>query len=200
MFRIEGFHGTLGCHVPGILEGGFRSSCRDDEWLGVGTYFFLDGLADPRVAALDWASWIAHSTPRTTPQDHEVAALKVLIEAPNDRVLDLRTPERALDYQLQRRRWLADTFGNPRATSVRPLRKSYDSAFMNAMKTTKGYDVVVAHMHMALTVQERFFRNESRIPNVTVACVSPALHQAASLSVLTTEFRYPTFSFEELTS
>jgi len=54
-FNIDGYHGTSAENIESILRSGFVVRDHSDDWLGMGCYFFIDGLRDPESSARDWA-------------------------------------------------------------------------------------------------------------------------------------------------
>lgn len=196
MFHFEGFHGTLEQNIPGIMSEGIRSSDSAEDWLGRGSYYFIDGLSDPVGAAMDWASWLAYTTNNSNERVANVAAVKVQIDVAVERVLDLRSLDQMALYQMERRAWIEMMFDQSRGYS-RPDKKSYDSMFIDYFKASMGYDVVIANVYMALKFKERYFRNESRIPNVTIACVSSLIHPKTSVAVVGVEIESSLFAIRE---
>lgn len=55
-----GYHGTSLGSAEEIVVSNYRISTADNDWLGNGTYFFIDGFTDPIKNATSWArfrSW-----------------------------------------------------------------------------------------------------------------------------------------------
>lgn len=52
---LIGYHGTSEENESSIVSGNFNVSANDDEWLGTGAYFFIDGVSCPKNNAEKWA-------------------------------------------------------------------------------------------------------------------------------------------------
>jgi hypothetical protein len=50
-----GYHGTSLQSAEQIVVSNYRISEADNDWLGNGAYFFIDGFADPVENAVNWA-------------------------------------------------------------------------------------------------------------------------------------------------
>ena len=50
-----GYHGTNKEYSSLIVKNGFKSSQGNDEWLGHGVYFFIEGILCPKQNAREWA-------------------------------------------------------------------------------------------------------------------------------------------------
>lgn len=90
VFKSKGFHGTSYESANSILINGFNISVGDDEWLGDGAYFFIDGLEDPQKAAGQWACVNAWDNKSHQYRYNEYAILGATISTEESNVLDLR--------------------------------------------------------------------------------------------------------------
>jgi hypothetical protein len=92
--NIKGFHGTTEKNADEILKNGFQISKNDEDWLGEGVYFFIDGISNPLLSAIEWAS--------NTHGQSNCAVLEsdILIEAKD--ILDLTTSKGLITYNYLR--------------------------------------------------------------------------------------------------
>lgn len=90
VFRTIGFHGTSFASAKQILREGFQVTQDPEAWLGLGVYFFIDGILSGHTMAADWAKF---RNPHQTP-----CVLECAIECPISEVLDLRKQENMRMY------------------------------------------------------------------------------------------------------
>jgi hypothetical protein len=169
---FRGFHGTSAAVVKQIRQRGLLASDNDDDWLGGGTYFFVDGLADPRDSAFEWARCKAWDKAAHRFRHTEFALIEAEIAVADEAVFDLREAENAREFHRARQRWI-DCWLPKRSTHLpRPAGERYDTVLLDRFKQDAGIGVLIANFHLQLSIRERHFRFDSRIPNVSVLCVS----------------------------
>lgn len=94
VIAINGFHGTSGVHSNSIIKSGLIPSIGDDEWLGDGGYFFIEGISKkPELQAKEWA--IAQSWDKASRKSKycTYTVLIGLIKIEEDFFLDLTTSD-----------------------------------------------------------------------------------------------------------
>ncbi len=94
MLDFKGYHGTSLTSAKKIVSGDYRLSIGDNEWLGNGVYFFIDGISSkPEDQAKEWA--ITESWDKTvqTHKYHSYAVIKSDINVNEDNILDLTKEE-----------------------------------------------------------------------------------------------------------
>lgn len=175
MIRLHGFHGTRVDAVESIREKGLQPSRGDDEWLGAGTYFFMDGLDDPRVSAFEWARCKLWDKSRAAFDPGLVAVIEAVITVEESALFDLREPGNARAFHAVRRRWLARKVPSRSTHLARPAEPTYDTALLNEFKQERGVAGLIGDFYIQFFVRERHFRLDSRIPNVSMLCVTDPL-------------------------
>mgnify|MGYP003382375764 CR=1 FL=1 len=171
---IRGFHGTLASRAESIRKSGIYPSDNRDDWLGDGTYFFIDGLDDPWTSASQWARCKAWDKVEGEFDEQHVAVIEAAISVDGSRVRDLREPEQCRAFHRARRRWLKEQVPGGSMGRERPDETSFDTDFVEHFRAQHGVDVVVGDFYIQLSLRERHFRLDSRIPNVSVLCVAPS--------------------------
>ena len=166
------YHGTLPSRIEAITKRGFQPSLNVDDWLGLGSYFFVDGLSDPWMSAMDWA--VCSSWDKTSQRFREcsVAVVKVLVTAPQDSVFDLRDMANATQFHLYRRNWLNRIHSTKLTDIVRPQERTYDAQILNDFRDEHQKSILIGNFHIQLSVRERYMRIDSRVPNVSVLCMA----------------------------
>ena len=172
--HFRGFHGTAASHVGSIKRGGIRASANSDDWLGTGTYFFIEGIADPRESAFEWARcklWDKNVQRFVEPK---IAIVEVEIAVAEDSLFDLRDPQNARYFHEARREWLKAQVPPRSTTRPRPTpeEETFDTELLDAFKREHQIAVIVEDFHIQFSIRERHFRMDSRIPNVSMLCLS----------------------------
>ena len=184
MIRYTAFHGTLPDRAVPIAEQGVHPSTNGDDWLGHGTYFFIDGIQDARQSAIEWATCRAwdKGTHRALHQD--VGVVTVEISASAETIMDLRDPAVAHEYHSLRRRWIENQSCRDTDPSARPHHRSFDPDFINQLKVDRELSVVISNFYIQLTACERHLKLDSRVPNVSVLCLSPNANQEPTARIV----------------
>lgn len=194
---FRGFHGTRADLVDSIVQNGLRPSRDSDEWLGHGSYYFIDGLEDARMSARDWARVNAWDKRSRRYRESDFAVIEYEIEIDSDQVFDLRTAEHAREFHRQRDAWEIRHYRRRRPGVWRPEEDRYDTAILNRMKAENDYSAIVGHFFIQLTVKERHWQRNSRIPNVAVLCLSDPINPPTSVKVINVE-QWPFNTIEHL--
>lgn len=185
--RLRAFHGTRSSRLEPILAAGLKPSLDDDEWLGAGSYFFVDGLNDPRGSAFEWARVEMWDKKARCFAEQEVAVLEYAVELDLDHVFDLRETNDAQEFHRARRSWLRSTIPRRSTHRPRPPAETYDTQLLNEFKVARGVCAMIADFHIQLSIRERHFRLDSRIPNVAVLCVTHPLVPPTTIDVVGVE-------------
>ena len=176
----RGFHGTLASRVESIRASGIAPSDNPDDWLGEGTYFFVDGLDDPRASAAQWARCKAWDKHDQEFDEFEVAVIEVSISVDDAQVFDLREPANAQHFHRVRRRWLRLHVPRRSTHLPRPERDRFDTDLLDQFKHDNGVAVLIGDFHIQFSLRERHFRLDSRIPNVAVLCLTSGVPDATA--------------------
>lgn len=177
LITLEGFHGTNSANIKSIQENNFKPSIGDAEWLGNGTYFFVEGISNdrhPQTAAANWveaSSWDNNSKRLTY---HECSVFKAVIEVEDDNLLDLTTLEGMEIFNLYRRKLNSDIrkAGFREKVGSKIFR---DGELINLMRNRWGVpiDAVKNNCYIKFT-EERVIQADYRVPNCTILAVFSA--------------------------
>ena len=172
MVTFRGFHGTLASRVDSIRASGIYPSDNPDDWLGEGTYFFIDGLDDPIASASRWARCKAWDKVDQEFDEVQIAVFEVAITLAESNVFDLREPANAKQFHRERRQWLKAQVPRRSTRQPRPVETKFDTDILDAFKLDRGIDALIGDFHIQFSLRERHFRLDSRIPNVAVMCLT----------------------------
>lgn len=176
----RGFHGTLASRVDSIRTSGIYPSDNPDDWLGEGTYFFIEGLDDPRTSAAQWARCKAWDKHDQEFDESTVAVIEAAITVEASAVFDLREPSNAQHFHRVRRRWLKSLVPRRSTHLPRPEKDRFDTDLLDHFKQENEIAALIGDFHIQFSLRERHFRLDSRIPNVTVLCLSNGISTAAT--------------------
>ena len=193
---FRAFHGTRADHLDSIVASGIRPSRNVDDWLGAGTYFFIDGLDDPRVSAFEWARAKLWDKQTRSFVVDEVAVLEVEIKVQESGVFDLREAENARQFHRARRLWLKRRVPRRSTHLARPLEPSYDTSLLDEFKRDRAVAALISDFHIQFSVRERHFRLDSRIPNVSVLCLTDPLVVGTTVTITHVDVLEPTSVLE----
>lgn len=180
---LSAYHGTFSDHLAAIAEIGFQPSRNDDDWLGLGSYFFIDGLNDPKSSALQWAICSSWDKQSKSFQENSIAVVKTKLTAPANCIFDLRLMENAKEFHLFRTQWIQNQKSSKLTDFVRPKERTYDAEVLNDFREKNGINILIANFHIQLTTHERHLRLDSRIPNVSVLCLSNVSESSVQCSI-----------------
>jgi hypothetical protein len=76
-------------------------------------------------------------------------------------------------FHSMRSKFLDQEKENELISVPRPIIRTYDSAFFDRIKEELNVSILIGNFHIQLTTYERYFRLDSRIPNVSILCASP---------------------------
>jgi hypothetical protein len=90
MLNVIGYHGTSSEAAVSIIMEGFINSEGDDEWIGKGSYFFVQGISSmPSDQAAKWAIAESWNNSKKINIYTRFAVIKSQIEVKEDHLLDL---------------------------------------------------------------------------------------------------------------
>ncbi|EIV8492745.1 hypothetical protein [Vibrio vulnificus] len=158
-----GFHGTDKKNIGSIKQANFIESTNDDEWLGYGVYFFVEGISDPLDNACEWAKNQAHS--KEGLQYKEYAVLKV--KSVCSKVLDTTTIEGLKAFNKLREALIEkhDQHFTPNREQLCDNRVMW-----NLVSSQMNLDAVIHNLYIKNKTQ-RIKKIQSNVPNTTVMCV-----------------------------
>ena len=172
MLTLSAYHGTRASHVDSIVEAGLRPSIDHDEWLGSGSYFFINGISDARTSAFEWARVESWDKRRRRFVEDDLAIFEYQLTLDPEAIFDLRETEELREFHNVRRSWLRTRIPRRSTHQRRPAGDTYDTQLLNQFKADTNISALISDFHIQLSVRERHFRMDSRIPNVTVLCLS----------------------------
>jgi hypothetical protein len=94
LLHFNGFHGTSLSSAKKIVSSNYESSIGDDEWLGNGVYFFVDGISSkPDEQAKKWSIVQAWDKHKKTYKYKNYCVINSEIQVEEDDYLDLTKEE-----------------------------------------------------------------------------------------------------------
>lgn len=136
----------------------------DDEWLGYGVYFFIDGISSALTSAEEWAKAEAwdNAGKKFTYRHFAVVSVRVF----GEEVLDLRNEKDLRLFNEARLELYAkhDALFDPNE------REQHDRILMNLLLNLMEFEIVICNLFIKSSYLRRM-RLGSRIPNATVLCV-----------------------------
>ncbi len=177
---INGFHGTNFDNVDSIINNGFVMNTSSMDWLGIGIYFFVDGLGDvPQEHAAEWAKAVAWDKIKKRHTYERYAVIRASIDCSNnDVVLDMTTKEDMDLFNWFRKRYLRNEANRNRIRRNKEKRKQWrstnlDTVILRFMQEKCGIKICIANMFIKISSEER--KNGSgttqSFPNCTICAV-----------------------------
>ena len=168
MKEFIGYHGTCKAYADRILREGFHPSIGDDQWLGDGAYFFIDGdriCDNPEEQAAQWAEVSAYDKEKKAIKYEEISVLQAKIHVEEGYLLDLNDNEcsRFVEGTLSR---IAQTISHKHNSKI-----SEGVAINHIRKHFQRVDVAIGDVYIKLTKQSRIYNISRRTPNTRIAAV-----------------------------
>ncbi|NLP59471.1 hypothetical protein [Lutibacter sp. B1] len=182
--EIQGFHGTSYQKAKEIITTDYKLSYGDDEWLGDGVYFFIEGLSKkPIEQAQKWAiaqSWDNLNKKLTY---SSLSIIKSEIEVEEENFLDLTIDEglEILDYIIEKH-----------SDKISKLKKRFnhiDGLVINFARNENILPIEVSKGNFYIKfTKERMSNFDRRTSNCTICSVYlPAKNIKSKELVLTNE-------------
>ncbi|MGE6037029.1 hypothetical protein ACQJ1N_02460 [Klebsiella pneumoniae] len=165
--EFEGFHGTDEKNRSSILCNNFSVSAKDDEWLGTGAYFFIDGISKPLVDARNWAKVQSYDTEARRKKYHRYAVIKAIIKV--NSVLRLDEQEGQIAYNVFRNFLIEKMKKDKIKPKVSAIRN--DCEVCNHILENTEFEAIINPEFIKLDVWSRRNRYYSRIPTCRIICV-----------------------------
>ncbi len=167
--KIEAYHGTDLNNKEGIIENNFDLSYGDQDWLGDGVYFFVEGWSTPIEAAKKWV--VSRSWDNDLKKYNKYLSfciLKTDIEIEDKFLLDLTTDEGKILFNLIRDQFIEKI----KEAGKRMSHKFKDGYVINAArKFGMNIEAVKGDFYIR-TTDENAYNINFRIPNHTILAVS----------------------------
>lgn len=167
--EFTGYHGTNSAIVPLIQKGSFNHSQNDDDWLGQGVYFFIDGISVPLDSASEWAKNQAYCKESKNLKYKSFSVLECKVVS--DSVLNTTQNEGL------------KAFDSLRNVILQKHRRDFgrDSRFQEHDRIM--WDLVAKYMKVEVVIHNLYIKNcvqrkmrvSSNVPNVTVMCVKDSV-------------------------
>jgi hypothetical protein len=169
---IEGFHGTDAANVNGIVDNGFRLSLGDEEWLGDGVYFFVDGItSNPQSNATKWSIANAWDNNLKKYTYLNYAVIKTIIKVNEANFLDLTTTEGMKVFNYLRNKYVSKIIANGKRLNAKNADFKDGHLINNARKKFNfQIDAVKGNFYIKFT-NERIHNINFRVPNTTIVAV-----------------------------
>ena len=165
--KIKGFHGTTEENANEIIKNGFQISQNDEDWLGKGVYFFIDGISNPLLSAIEWAT--------NTHGQLNCAVLESDILIQETDILDLTTPKGLITYNSLRNKIIKSDYGELLFRRNLNIKKRKDVRVDDRIITNKLFSITsykaIIHQVYIKTALQRTLALESSYPNSTVMCI-----------------------------
>ena len=162
---LIGYHGTDASNHESIKNNNFNVSCNNDDWLGVGVYFFIDGVSCPIENAREWAVNQAYDKSSHSNKYEYFVVLKARIVL--EKVFDTRS-DKALNVFNELRNAILDEH-NHRFTVKNALHEN-DKIIWDIISALNKFDGIIHNLYIKNKFQ-RIKKVHSNVPNATVLCV-----------------------------
>lgn len=164
---FEGYHGTDFDKQQSIFDMNFSVSASEDDWLGTGAYFFIDGISDPIQDAKHWAKLHAYDKIKKSNRYNKYAVIKAIINVTN--VLRLDQQDGMIAYNVFRN-YLLDRMKKERIRpKVGAIRN--DCEVCNHILQNSDFDAIVNFEYIKLDKWTRVKNYSSRIPTCRIMSV-----------------------------
>ncbi len=164
---IDAFHGTSLHAAKEIEKTSYKESNKDNDWLGRGIYFFVDGISDPLTNACDWA--IAEAKKK----DYEhFAVLRSNVEIEDDFLIDLTNQDGLAKFNIVKTKLFDRIFKEFDSAELRKKIQvgEHDCAMFNYIASTLKAHAIKHNLYIK-NKKERKLNLKLNVPNTTVLCV-----------------------------
>lgn len=182
MQELIGYHGTSLTATKEIINSNYKLSIGDEEWLGDGVYFFINGISTkPDEQAKKWAitqSWDKQNRKYTY---KHYCVIKTEIKVENDNFLDL-TKEEGIEVL----NYLIESFEK----AIKPKSKKFIYIEGLILNLARGegilpIDIVKGNFYIKFA-QERIKNINLRTPNSTICAVYEPKKNIIKTSIIST--------------
>jgi hypothetical protein len=175
LITLEGFHGTNSANIKNIQDNNFKPSIGDAEWLGNGTYFFVEGISNdrhPQTAAEHWAEASSWDNSLKQHMYRECCVLKTTIVIEDDEYfLDLTTVDGMEIFNYYRDKFNTE-IKKSRVSFRRDTKVFRDGELINELRDKKGLRIdAVKNSSYIKFKTERQLQIDFRTPNCTILAV-----------------------------
>ncbi|SMF83856.1 hypothetical protein SAMN02982917_5624 [Azospirillum oryzae] len=165
--EITGYHGTTPDRAKEILDKGFRVNEGEEDWVGSGIYFFIDGISSAKDMAADWSCF--------RNRIDKPCILYCSIKADYKNVLDLRLEAHAKQFNYHRNLFIEQNTEKLKHRRDLSIKKRKDIRLDDAIITRSIFrnmeKSLIIHNLYIKTKTLRHLEMESSYPTTTVCCV-----------------------------
>lgn len=164
--ELTGYHGTTPDRAKEILDKGFRVNEGEEDWVGNGIYFFIDGISSAKDMAADWSCFRNGID--------KPCILFCRIKADYESVLDLRIEAHAKQFNYYRNVFIEQNTENLKNRRDLSIKKRKDIRVDDAIVTRSIFKEMkkslIIHNLYIKTKPLRHLEMESSYPTTTVCC------------------------------
>ncbi|WP_052059440.1 hypothetical protein [Pantoea rwandensis] len=162
-----GFHGTDNKNERSILDYNFNVSAGEDEWLGTGAYFFIEGISDPQSDARHWARLQAYDSDIGRNTYHRFSIIKAMIKV--EKVLCLDEKEGQIAFNAYRTFLIEKMKREKVRPKVGAIRN--DCEVCNHILENTDFEAIINPEYIKLDRWTRTKNYSSRIPTCRIMSV-----------------------------
>jgi len=179
-----GYHGTSVECASLIMGTGFIPSKNQDDWLGHGVYFFINGISCPKSNAEEWAKNQAWDNDKKCYKYKTYSVIQAKVDVQNSKLLDLTTTDGLVVFNTIRERLIIKLEKHfvVRGRDV----NDDDQKICNQAISHLNLELLISHLYIKNRTQ-RIKNIVSKIPNTTVMLVvKPELCDISSIKQVKT--------------
>lgn len=156
------------CRAESIVSSNFIISMDEEDWLGTGVYFFLDGISSGVECAIEWA--------RNSHKGQSCCVIEVTIAIPKKLIFDLTSIVGLHHYDIIRKNIIYENYNflsSRRDLSIKKRRdiRLDDKIITNSVMKKVNKKLLIHNVYIKNFKQRKLIL-ESSYPNSTVACLN----------------------------
>ena len=156
--KIKLFHGTTLNRAEAILNTQIIFSHNDEDWLGNGAYFFIDGISSGKESAIEWAF-------NTYPQE-EIKIIEATVSFHNRHALDLRKLEDLKIYNEARNEIIITEYSELSTRRDLSIKKRKDIRLDDTIITNK----VIKRLNKKLLIHNVYIKDRKQRKLILESC------------------------------
>lgn len=168
VMKMIGYHGTNAENETSIIQNNFFVSSQNDDWLGTGAYFFIDGLLDPAKCAESWAKVSSYDKIKRKNVYERYAVMSATLDL--EEPFDLDEKENLEAYHIYREAF----FENLKKNKVKAKGALHnDCQICNLILNDDELeiDAIIRREYIKLESEYRIKKYDSRIPNCRIVSI-----------------------------
>ncbi|NHB89570.1 hypothetical protein [Photorhabdus tasmaniensis] len=168
--NLIGYHGTDAENEASILSGNFKASTKNDEWLGTGAYFFIEGISEPENNAICWAKLQSYDKIKKCYRYTQFSVIRANISINNPLDLDSLEGKKVFNYFRDEIISIMKQNNIPETESFRNSLRN-DCEICNYIAKSISCDAVIRSEYIKLDLWSRKNVYNSRIQNCTIVSI-----------------------------